>query len=50
MIKFLSGLELPEGKRGELEPLLKRLDSDPRIIKTTLQFYKEFEKLLEEEN
>lgn len=50
IIEFLSGLELPEGRREEIKPLLKRLDGDPKIIKTTLRFYKEFEKLLEEEN
>jgi hypothetical protein len=50
MIKFLSELEMPEGMLEEMEPLLKRLDDDPRVIKTMLQFYKEFEKLLEEEN
>lgn len=48
MIKFLSGLDLPEEGKEELELLLKKLDGDPRITKTILRFYKEFEKLLEE--
>jgi hypothetical protein len=50
MIKFLSELEMPDGMLAEMEPILKRLDGDPRITKTMLRFHKEFEKLLEEEN